>query len=290
MSRADQVSACRRALILVASEVSTYECDIPWYRSQDSDWPADVIAAARRLSSHSEGKRGENDGYRRTGVLTRDDEAGERDWSDFVPSPLYAYESSTWSTDPYGFLTDFNNEGASLAVRLTQDEAGVLAAEIGAERVRPQKGWRTRLGRHWNGTGREWSPGERGLWVSATMLPAVVFWWLSTISDLPDLVQTLAGVLSLVIIAASLTVSMSSYKNARRRGQQTPIPARPEWPFYRGGTFIAAFAWICFATSLFAAGRTEFMFVAILFTLTAVWQVIIDSRRAAPELDRRDAP
>lgn len=144
LARADAVSDCRSALTVVASEVGAYECDIPWSRSQEAEWPVDVIAAAQRLSIHRQGKRGENDGYRTTGVMLRADEGSDQDWLDFVTFAPYAYGSSTWN-ESFHWLTDLNDEGTSLAARLTQSEASVLAAQIGGERVILLKSWRTRL-------------------------------------------------------------------------------------------------------------------------------------------------
>ncbi len=136
LARETEIDICRFALRMLADEARAFQCDIPW--SQAADWPAEVRAAAHRLSKNSIGpRRGENDGYRQTGAVSAME---SDDWSAFVTFAPYAFEASVWS-ERSRELASLADEGASLVFRLTTDELAALVDFVGQERVIPVRQW-----------------------------------------------------------------------------------------------------------------------------------------------------
>lgn len=107
--------------------------------SQEADWPPAVRAAARRLLTHSKHGHGENESYRRTGIISATD---EDHWDAFVTFAPYAYDASVWGADSILPLVQLSDEGTSLAVRLEPHEHSDLANSVGQERVIPAGEWK----------------------------------------------------------------------------------------------------------------------------------------------------
>ena len=129
-SRGAEVDLCHLALRLLADTADTFTTDIPL--SKEGEWPRPVVAAARRISTKSRGRPGEDAGYRETGeVSAKDSDA----WDAFVAFAPYAYDASVWGIDGT-LLADVSNE-RSLSAHLEPHERSDLARTVGQERVVP---------------------------------------------------------------------------------------------------------------------------------------------------------
>jgi len=138
MSEIDRRRAARFVLELLAPDVASFECDIPW--SQVRGWPSDVRAAAEDLSALRRPRRSTNDSYRQTGVIQRTDDSI---WGAFVTFAPYAFDAAAWGVDARE-LIDVADEGTSLVVRLSDSEARMVAQAVGDQVVVPLKTWRRR--------------------------------------------------------------------------------------------------------------------------------------------------
>jgi hypothetical protein len=133
---ADMVEACR--LILRTVEVGAKWCqtDVP---ADCEDWPPDVVAAEvlRQIASRTGRVEGRYD-YARTGVI---EVAWDEVWSAFVTFAPWAYDATVWNavSDDIVSLAD---EGQSVFVRLTPEQYGVIAAELGQASLIRYREWR----------------------------------------------------------------------------------------------------------------------------------------------------
>ncbi|SFC99214.1 hypothetical protein SAMN04487968_1195 [Nocardioides terrae] len=137
LPREAEVRVCRIALHLFTGTAHEFETDIPL--SHEADWPPAVRTAAHRLAAHSKHRRGENDSYRQTGIISAKD---DDDWDAFVTFAPYAYDASVWGADSTLPLVQLSDEGTSLAVRLRPHEHIDLANSLGQERVIPASQWK----------------------------------------------------------------------------------------------------------------------------------------------------
>jgi hypothetical protein len=133
----DRRRAARVVLELVAPDVETFECDVPW--SQQQGWPDEVREAAERLGALRSTRRS-SDVYWQTGVIRRTDDST---WRAFVTFAPFAYDAS--ASDMNGRrLVDLADEGTSLVARLDDNQARTVAEAFGHQVVVPLKAWRKR--------------------------------------------------------------------------------------------------------------------------------------------------
>ena len=133
-----QVVACRLALRVVATDVASFEADIPW--ASASEWPVDVIQAAQHLSSLKPPGRGENDLYRRTGDVQRsDDEA----WSSFVIFAPFTYDATAWTSDSQEIVR-LGDAATTIILTLTPAQVRHVENDVGRDVLVPLKEWRRR--------------------------------------------------------------------------------------------------------------------------------------------------
>lgn len=141
LSRARKVEICRFALGLVAGDATRFETDMPFSRA--SKWPDAVRTAANRLARHSSGRRGQNEGYRSTGMVSA---ADSEDWNSLVTFACYAYDASVWGI--HGELASLADEGDSLALHLTHEDREAFVRFAPEVALVPAKQWkRTRRAR-----------------------------------------------------------------------------------------------------------------------------------------------
>lgn len=142
LPRETEVGVCRTALRLFTNRAQEFESDLPM--SKEADWPPAVRSAADRLLTHSRRRRGENDIYRQTGIVSAKD---EDDWDAFVTFAPYAFDASVWGADDPIPLVQLSDEGTSLAVQLEPHQRIDLANCVGQDRVIPLSQWEKIRGR-----------------------------------------------------------------------------------------------------------------------------------------------
>jgi hypothetical protein len=132
----EQVAACRLVLTVVATDVASFETDIPW--ASASEWPNDVNRAARHLSSLKPPGRGESDLYRRSGELQRGD---DRAWSSFVTFAPFAYDATAWASDSREIVR-LADAATTIVVTLTSEQVTLVANDVAV--LVPLSEWRKR--------------------------------------------------------------------------------------------------------------------------------------------------
>jgi hypothetical protein len=124
LSPTERVDVVRAVIERLASDDATYECDIPL--SEEGAWPPVVREAASVLGELKYPKMPDASSYRQTGVQERDDATV---WRAFVTFAPYAYDASVWSATGRP-LVELADEGRSVVVRLTEEEARSLAEDL----------------------------------------------------------------------------------------------------------------------------------------------------------------
>jgi hypothetical protein len=133
---ADMVEACRLLLRTVEVGAKWCQTDIP---ADCEDWPPDVVAAAevlRQIASRNGRVEGLYD-YAQTGVI---EVARDEVWSAFVTFAPWAYDATVWNGARV--IVSLADEGQSTFVRLTPEQYGAIAAELGQASLIRYREWR----------------------------------------------------------------------------------------------------------------------------------------------------
>jgi len=125
-----RVQAIQFVLQLLDPEASTFELDVPL--SNQDEWPRPVQDAAAVLCALRPPGRGENDGYRRTGMQQRSEEPV---WDAFMLFAPYAFDAAVWDSSGRR-LIHLADEGRSSVARLTDHEASSISEECSVPVVR----------------------------------------------------------------------------------------------------------------------------------------------------------
>ena len=132
---ADMVEACRVILRTVEVGAKWCQTDIP---ADCEDWPPAVVAAAevlRQIASRTGRVEGRYD-YAQTGVI---EVAREDVWLAFVTFAPWAYDATVWNA--VRVIVSLADEGQSVFVRLTPEQYGVIAAELGQASLIRYREW-----------------------------------------------------------------------------------------------------------------------------------------------------
>ncbi len=129
-------AAVLTTLAAVAHAVTKAETDIPWHKH--AEWPPEARAAAVLLRDRFISHRKQDEDYLQTGVQRVDEPARQA----FTTFAAFAYDCTLWSDE--GELASVNDEGDSLVIFLTPDEADELRATLGHDRVVSAEEWRDR--------------------------------------------------------------------------------------------------------------------------------------------------
>jgi hypothetical protein len=129
-----RVDVCRFAVGLVTEAADRFETDLPFANA--GQWPEVVARAAERLSRFATGRRNESDLYKRTGLVSANDQA---DWDAVVCFAPYAYDASIWGDA--GDLVQLADEGSSLVVRLRPEDRELLEEFEPFIKVVPIRDW-----------------------------------------------------------------------------------------------------------------------------------------------------
>ncbi len=134
----ERISVVARVLQGLAPSVTSAETDIPWSRS--STWPPEVRDAANVLIEAYVPWEKRDRAYMRTRFQAVD----EKTRAAFVAVAPYAYDCTMSDQDELASLAD---EGTSLVMCLTEDEAGAVRRVLGSDRLVTLAEWRIRYPR-----------------------------------------------------------------------------------------------------------------------------------------------
>lgn len=148
LTRDQEIEACRAALQFVRPNVHRFQCDVPW--DNKVLWPGEVVEAATALAPLPQNFTPKQT-YQLTGWITG---FAEDTWNAFVTFAPFSFGADAWTAD-MEWLIDVDDEGTSLAIRLSPDRlADLQHAVSGADLVASadwsrlrQEEWRLRQNR-----------------------------------------------------------------------------------------------------------------------------------------------